>query len=201
MNMVRSMLSGKKIPKTFWPEAVNWTVHVLNRSPTLAVKNKTPEEAWSRFKPSVNHFRVFGCVSHVHIPDCKRTKLDDKSVRCVLLGVSEESKAYRLYGPISQKIIVSRDVVFEEDSSWDWDKSHKEVILADLNWGDNDKEPDAAAGNGDEAETDEHSSTEESETDGSNGSNEGNSSSSGEDPSLESHEQRSRRQPNWMGIM
>ena len=45
MNMVRSMLSEKKIPKTFWPEAVNWTMYVLNRCPTLAVKNVTPEEA------------------------------------------------------------------------------------------------------------------------------------------------------------
>ena len=30
MNMVRSMLLAKKLPKTFWPEAVNWTMHVLN---------------------------------------------------------------------------------------------------------------------------------------------------------------------------
>ena len=45
MNMVRSMLLEKKLPETFWPEAVNWTVHILNRSPTLAVKNMTPEEA------------------------------------------------------------------------------------------------------------------------------------------------------------
>ena len=30
MNMVRSMLSSRKVPKTFWLEAVNWTVHVLN---------------------------------------------------------------------------------------------------------------------------------------------------------------------------
>ena len=45
MNMVRSMLSEKQIPKRFWPEAANWTVHVLNRSPTLAVKDMTPEEA------------------------------------------------------------------------------------------------------------------------------------------------------------
>lgn len=116
MNMVRSMLSGKKIPKTFWPKAVNWIVHVLNRSPTLAVKNKTPEEAWSVFKPTVDHFKVFGYVSHVHVFDCKKTKLDDKSVRC------------------------------------DWDKSHEEVILVDLDWTNNNKEPYANARNGDDAE-------------------------------------------------
>lgn len=45
MNMVRCMLYEKNVPKNFWPEAVNWTVHVLNRCPTVAVRNKTPEEA------------------------------------------------------------------------------------------------------------------------------------------------------------
>ena len=92
----------------------------------------TPEEAWSRSKPSVDHFRVFGCISHVHIPDNKRTNLDDKSVRCVLLRVSEESKAYRLYDPVSQKIIKSIDVKFEEENSRDLNKSHEETIIINL---------------------------------------------------------------------
>jgi hypothetical protein len=92
----------------------------MNRSPTHAVKNITPKEAWNGMKPSVHHFRVFGCVAHAHIPDVQRKKLDDKSIRCVLLGVSEESKAYKLYNPIEKKIIVSRDVVFEEDKGWNW---------------------------------------------------------------------------------
>ena len=103
MNMVRSMLSEKKIPKTFWPEAVNWTMYVLNRSPTVAVKNVTPEEAWSGVKPTVEHFRVFGCVAHVHVPDSKRTKLNNKSLECVLLGFSDESKGYKLYDPVSKR--------------------------------------------------------------------------------------------------
>ncbi|XP_072986620.1 uncharacterized protein [Typha latifolia] len=55
VNMVRSMLSAKKIPKAFWPEAVNWTFHVLNRCPNLAVKDVTSQEAWSGVKSSV-HF-------------------------------------------------------------------------------------------------------------------------------------------------
>ena len=117
MNMVRCMLSEKKIPKAFWPEAVNWTTYVLNRSPTLVVKNQRPEKAWSGCKPSVEHFRVFGCVAHVHIPDVRRTKLDAKSFTCVLLGVSEKSKAYRLYDPVAKKVVISRDVVFDEDKS------------------------------------------------------------------------------------
>jgi transposase InsO family protein len=47
MDMVRSMLAGKNVPMEFWPEAVKWAGYVMNRSPTLSVKNVTPEEAWS----------------------------------------------------------------------------------------------------------------------------------------------------------
>lgn len=94
MNMVRSMLPEKKMPKNFWPEAVNWTIYLLNKSPKLAVKDVTPHEAWNGVKSTVEHFKVFGCISYVHIPDARRTKLDNKSFVCILLGVSDESKAY-----------------------------------------------------------------------------------------------------------
>lgn len=87
MNMVRSMLSARKIPKCFWPEAVIWTFYILNRCPTLAVKDVTPQEAWNGVKPTVQHFRVWGCVAHAHVPDEKRGKLDDKSIPCVMIGV------------------------------------------------------------------------------------------------------------------
>jgi len=103
MNMVRNMLSEKQISKNFWLEVVNWIVHILNRSLTLIVRSKTPEEAYSGFKPLVSHFRIFGYISHVHVPDSKRVKLDAKSLKCILLGVSEESKAYKLFDPISKK--------------------------------------------------------------------------------------------------
>ncbi|KAH9779134.1 hypothetical protein KPL71_007611 [Citrus sinensis] len=135
MNLVQCMLYEKKLPKTFWPEAVNWAFYVLNRCPTFAVMNQTPEEAWSGRKPSVEHFRIFGCVAYVHIPEAKRKKLDAKSTTCVLLGVSEESKAYRLYDPVAKKIIISKDVVFEENKYWNWDKSYEEQMVVDLNYG------------------------------------------------------------------
>jgi hypothetical protein len=45
----------------------------------------------------------------------------------VYLGISDESKAYRLYDPVEKKIIVSRDVIFDESKGWDWDKKEKQV--------------------------------------------------------------------------
>ena len=98
--MVRAALLEKDVPRVFCPDAVQWVNHVLNRSPTLIVRDMTPEEAWSGRKPSVEHFRVFGCIGYVHIPDVKRSKLDDKSVKCVLLGLSSESEAFKMFDPV-----------------------------------------------------------------------------------------------------
>ena len=130
MNAVRSMLSEKQVPKEFWSEATRWSVHIQNRSPTAAIEDMTPEEAWSGSKPEVEYFRIFGCIAYAHIPDQKRRKLDDKSKKCVFLGVSEESKAWRLYDPVTKMIVISKDVVFDEDKSWDWNQTGvKEKIL------------------------------------------------------------------------
>lgn len=57
----------------------------------------TPMEAWSGEKPSVSHLRIFGCIGYAHIPAEKRTKLDDKSTKCIFTGYTLETKGYRLY--------------------------------------------------------------------------------------------------------
>lgn len=80
----------------------------------------TPEEAWSGRKPAVDHFKIFGCIAYAHVPDEKRKKLDDNSEKCVFLGVSEHSKAYKLFNPFTKKIVISREVVFDEESMWNW---------------------------------------------------------------------------------
>jgi len=73
-----------------------------------------PSKTWSGNKPSFEHFRMFRCVTHVHTPN-KRTKLQDKSFPYAFFGVSEKSKAYRLFDPRAKKIVDSRDIMFEED--------------------------------------------------------------------------------------
>ncbi|KAK8937447.1 hypothetical protein KSP39_PZI012254 [Platanthera zijinensis] len=127
MDMARSMVKGKGLPKKFWAEAVQVAVYLLNRCPTKSVKFKTPFEAWCGRKPSVKHLRVFGCVAYAHIPDQRRRKLDDRSEKCIFVGYAPASKAYKLYNPETEKPIISRDVVFEEGSSWSWDEATKNI--------------------------------------------------------------------------
>jgi hypothetical protein len=61
---------------------------------------------------------VFGCLSYAHVPYSKRTLLDNKSLKYILLGINKEFKAYRLYDPLSQKMFISYDVLFNKDESW-----------------------------------------------------------------------------------
>jgi hypothetical protein len=68
----------------------------------------------------VKHFRVFGCKVYGHASDAERRKLDNKSSRYVLLGLSEESKAYKLYDTKSTKTVIRRDVILEETKGWNW---------------------------------------------------------------------------------
>jgi hypothetical protein len=86
MEMARCMLHARNMDPKFWAEAINTATYIVNRTPTIAVKHKTPEEAWSRRKPTVSHFKVFGCDAYVHIPDEKRKKLDRKSHKCIMVG-------------------------------------------------------------------------------------------------------------------
>jgi hypothetical protein len=64
---------------------------------------------------NVSHINTFRCISYAHIPSELRKKLDDRSEKCIFIGYSETSKAYRLYNPITKKLILSRDVKFLEN--------------------------------------------------------------------------------------
>ncbi|GJZ47234.1 retrovirus-related pol polyprotein from transposon TNT 1-94 [Tanacetum coccineum] len=120
LNMVRSMLKSKKMPKEFWAEAVDFWVYLLNRCPSKSLDNKTPQEAWNGLKPTVSHLRVFESIAYVHVPSQRRSKLDDRSEKHVFDSYDKQSKGYKLYNLVTRKVAVSRDVEFEEEGSWGW---------------------------------------------------------------------------------
>jgi hypothetical protein len=127
------MLKAKRVPLRFWGEAVSTAVYVLNMSYTRTVDGQTPFEAWYGRKPDVEHLRTFGCIVYVKVTRPGLKKLEDRSIKTVFLGYEPGSKGYRLYEPVGKRIIVSRDVVFDEGSSWDWNDEeqgeHDELVV------------------------------------------------------------------------
>jgi hypothetical protein len=117
------MLKSKGVPSKYWGEAVTTAVYLLNRSPTKSVQDKTPYEAWHGKKPRVDHLRTFGCLAHVTKIGPGVGKLSDRSTKMVLLGYEAGTKGYRLVDPSTEKLHISRVVVFEEDGAWNWNSS------------------------------------------------------------------------------
>jgi hypothetical protein len=120
VNVVRCMLKEKNYPKEFWGDAVVCAVYLLNRFTTKRLQKITPEEAWSMKKPRVDHLIIFGSVAYAEIQEEKRTKIEDKSQKYILLGYGENSHGYKLHNPMTKKVIMSRDVKFDEEQGWSW---------------------------------------------------------------------------------
>lgn len=142
MEMTRSILKAMGVPNYLWGEANRHATYLINRVPTRALSNQTPYECLKGKKPSISHIRVFGCMAYAKRDAGQLRKLDDRSEAAVHLGIEAGSKAYRLYNPTSKRVIVSRDVVFDEKARWNWKGEGKQVQtepgMFHMTWGNTD---------------------------------------------------------------
>ena len=115
LEKVRCMLSNSGLSKDFWAEAASTACHLVNRSPSTAIDIKTPEELWSGKPAEYSDLKVFGCPAYAHVND---GKLEPRSKRCIFIGYPSGVKGYKLWcpDPNSPKVIISRDVVFDESA-------------------------------------------------------------------------------------
>ena len=108
-------MHSKRVPLYLWGEATVSTIYVLNRS-LINFLNVTPFESWYGRKPDVSHIRTFGSRVFAHVPEQNRRKLDPKAEKCIFIGYGVGSKAYRLWNPVSRKVIISRDIIVDEET-------------------------------------------------------------------------------------
>jgi hypothetical protein len=101
------MIHDQSLPLFPWAEACNTTVSLQKRSPHRILEDKTPEEAFIGMRPEIGHLRSFGCPVYIHIPVEKRTKLHPSGERGILVGYSEDSKAYRVFSTEQWRTMIS----------------------------------------------------------------------------------------------
>ena len=49
-----------------------------------------------------------------------------KAKSMYLLAMMQDQKVYKLYNPVNGKMIISRDVEFDEEGLWNWSNSHED---------------------------------------------------------------------------
>lgn len=111
----KCMLFESNLDKSYWAEATNMAVYIINRSVCSFLSDKTPEEVWTGNKADLSQLKIFGSPTMVHIPKAKRKKWDAKSTKLIFVGYDKDRKGYRCMDPIKKKVTVSRDVIFMEN--------------------------------------------------------------------------------------
>lgn len=91
-------------------------------------------------KPNIAHLEVSGCLAHSKVEAINLKKLDDISKSSLVhLEFEPGSKAYTLYNQTTWKIVVSRDMVFDEKKSWSWNETRdgpsRDPRMFHMKWG------------------------------------------------------------------
>ena len=113
--MAHVMLHNKKLPKSFWGEAVNTVFHTLNQVYFRPDSKKTPYELWRGKKPIVKYFRIFGSDYYILRDRENLEKFDAKSDKGYFLEYSSTSKAYRVYNLRTKTVMESSNFVINDE--------------------------------------------------------------------------------------
>ena len=79
----------------FWAEAISMAVFLINRTPSIAIDMKIPEEVWKREPVDYSFLKVFGCSAYLE--DERHDRLKPRGRKHILLGYGEGMKKYRLW--------------------------------------------------------------------------------------------------------
>jgi hypothetical protein len=113
--MERSMMNERNIAQTYWVEAINIAVHILNKSHLRPQSDKTPYELWFGIPSSIKHFKVFGSKCYIKNNDENIGKYDDRDDEGILLGYDTNSKGYRCYNKRLHKLVDCIDIKVDEE--------------------------------------------------------------------------------------
>ncbi|CAM8925259.1 unnamed protein product [Rhodiola kirilowii] len=116
LEIARALMFESGLPRMFWGESVLTATHIINRLPSSVIQGKSPWEKLFNEQPYIDHLRVFGCSCFVSTNKHSRDKFDSRAWECVFLGYPSGQKGYKVYCISTGKFLVSRHVIFREDS-------------------------------------------------------------------------------------
>jgi hypothetical protein len=137
VEMTRTMLDEHRTPRCFWADAISTVCYILNRIFLCSILHLTPFELRFDRKPSVSHFRPFGCKCFV-LKCGNLDKFESRYFDGILLGYIPHGRYYRVYNFETNTIVESCDVTFDETAPCPYgviecagDKEMEESIFVD----------------------------------------------------------------------
>lgn len=66
-------------------------------------------------KSQISFIWGFLSSTHLHVPDKRRAKIDNKNEKFICISYNNNSKGYKLYNPNNGKIVINWDFFFFEE--------------------------------------------------------------------------------------
>lgn len=86
-----------RVPIHFWGECVLTATFLINRTPSVLLKNSSPFKLLYKTKVDYSSFKVFGCLAFASTLHAHREKFDPRAELCAFLGYPTGMTGYKLY--------------------------------------------------------------------------------------------------------
>ncbi len=107
-----------RVPREYWPLALENAAYLFNRTPHTSLQYKTPLEVGTGEAPDTSNVRVFGCKAYIQIPKShRRGKLADTAWEGVMVGFCTSSPEWLILDPQTMTVKKAYSVTFQEDTS------------------------------------------------------------------------------------
>ncbi|CAH9085522.1 unnamed protein product [Cuscuta epithymum] len=114
LTVARALRFQSHLPISFWGECVLVAAHLINRTPSRILHNKTPFEILFGVPPIFDHLRVFCCLCYAYNVRSKNDKFSSRTRKCIFVGYPFGKKGWTVFDLDTKEYLVSRDVKFFE---------------------------------------------------------------------------------------
>ncbi|KID82365.1 polyprotein [Metarhizium guizhouense ARSEF 977] len=132
----RTMRIAANLPHNLWKDIVEAACYLRNRTPLERNKWKSPFELAFKRQPEIRHLRAYGCKAYAMTAEAqlklrRKQKLEPRAHIGYLVGY-QSSNNFRIWVPHKNKVITTRDVIFNEASFFD-NKLVKPELMQSIN--------------------------------------------------------------------
>ena len=136
-NLIRCLLLGSKLPKSFWVDALRHALFSFNSTPlTTPAGFHSPLSLLDKPSVDLKDLHPFGCLVWYKVPEANRRKLDPKARAALFLSYLTDGNGFRVWDLDRRQVVKTRDALFD-DSVFPYD--HRTVgptptITVELPW-------------------------------------------------------------------
>jgi len=109
-----TLLAQSGLFPKFWVDSFLTAIYLINRLPTHVLQQESPFSKLMKRELDYTFLRSFCCFCYPFLRPYANHKLSFRSKPCIFIGYGVNQKGYRCLDPNTNKVFLSRSVVFDE---------------------------------------------------------------------------------------